>query len=111
VTYAQQNNPPGPRPASLAALCRFFLKLGCLAFGVPAAHIALMEDELVRRRQWISPSDFLDLLAMANLLPGPSSTELAIFIGCRLRKIPGLLIAGLCFILPAFLMAWGLAVL
>lgn len=111
VTDAQQNNPPGPRPVSLGALCRFFLKLGCLAFGGPAAHIAMMEDELVRRRQWISPADFLDLLAMANLLPGPSSTELAIFIGYRLRKIPGLLIAGLCFILPAFLMVWALAFL
>jgi len=97
-------------PPTLPALARFFLKLGTLAFGGPAVHIAMMEDELVRRRGWISADEFVDLLAMSNLLPGPSSTELAIFIGYRLRGVRGLLVAGICFILPAFLMVWALAI-
>jgi chromate transporter len=99
-----------PTQPTLRDLARFFLKLGTLAFGGPAVHIAMMEDELVRRRGWISSDEFLDLLAMSNLLPGPSSTELAIFIGYRLRGFRGLLIAGICFILPAFLMVWGIAI-
>ncbi len=100
-----------PLPPTCRDLARFFLKLGFFAFGGPAVHVALMEDELVRRREWISSAEFLDLLAMSNLLPGPSSTELAIFIGYRLCGVPGLLLAGVCFILPAFLMVWGLAAL
>jgi len=95
---------------SLRDLAGFFLKLGTIAFGGPAVHIAMMEDELVHRRRWISSGEFLDLLAMSNLLPGPSSTELAIFIGYRLRGFAGLLVAGICFILPAFLMVWAIAV-
>ena len=94
---------------SLNHLAKFFLKLGVVAFGGPAAHIAMMEDELVRRRHWVSSEDFLDLLAVSNLLPGPSSTELAIFIGYRLRGFAGLLLAGICFILPAFLIVGILA--
>ncbi len=93
----------------LTHLARFFLKLGTFAFGGPAGHIAMMEDELVRRRRWVTPEEFLDLLAVSNLLPGPSSTELAIFIGYRLRGLAGLVIAGVCFILPAFLMVGALA--
>src|SRR4051812_23744963 len=85
----------------LGEVAGFFLKLGTIAFGGPAAHIAIMEDELVRRRRWVSENEFLDLLAVSHLLPGPSSTELAIFIGYRLRGFRGLLIAGACFILPA----------
>jgi chromate transporter len=107
---ADHPSPPPISPAPpMSQLAAFFLKLGTLAFGGPAAHIALMEDELVRRRRWVSRADFLDLLAVANLLPGPSSTELAIFIGYRLRGLRGLLAAGFCFILPAFLMVMGLA--
>jgi chromate transporter len=78
-----------------------FLKLGTFAFGGPAAHIAMMEDEFVRRRAWLSRAEFLDLLAAANLIPGPSSTELAIFVGLKRAGIPGLIVAGCCFILPA----------
>src|SRR2546421_3130766 len=93
----------------LRELAGFFLKLGTIAFGGPAAHIAMMEDELVRRRGWVSSADFLDLLAVSNLLPGPSSTELAIFLGYRLRGLRGLLVAGTCFILPAFVMVAAIA--
>jgi chromate transporter len=95
----------------LAELARLFLRLGLTAFGGPAAHIALMEDEVVRRRNWLSREEFLDLLGAANLIPGPNSTELAIHIGRRRAGWAGLLVAGVCFILPAALattaLAWG----
>jgi chromate transporter len=100
--------PPAPR-LPLRQVAAFFLRLGTIAFGGPAAHIAMMEDELVRRRRWVGAGDFLDMLAVANLLPGPNSTELAIFIGYLLRGLPGLLLAGVCFILPAFLMVAAIA--
>ena len=88
-------------PVSLSEIALVFLKLGTIAFGGPAAHIAMMEDEFVRKRRWISEADFLDRLAAANLIPGPSSTELAIFLGYSKRGWPGLVVAGCCFILPA----------
>jgi chromate transporter len=94
---------------SLNHIAIFFLRFGTLAFGGPAAHIAMMEDELVRRRCWIVSQDFLDLVAVSNLLPGPGSTEVAILIGYRLRGFAGLLLAGACFILPAFLMVCGMS--
>lgn len=86
---------------SLRELALVFLKLGTVAFGGPAAHIAMMEDEFVRKRQWLSAENFADRLAAANLIPGPSSTELAIFIGYMKRGWRGLLVAGSCFIIPA----------
>jgi chromate transporter len=89
---------------SLADLAVVFLKLGTIAFGGPAAHIAMMQDEFVRKRRWISQADFLDRLAAANLIPGPSSTEVAIFIGHAKRGWLGLIVAGCCFILPAALL-------
>jgi chromate transporter len=89
---------------SLAELALLFLKLGTIAFGGPAAHIAMMEDEIVRRRQWLSRDDFLDLLGATNLIPGPNSTEMAIHIGHRRAGWTGLLVAGGCFILPAIIM-------
>jgi len=103
-----QEDAPLTKP-TLGELSRFFLQLGTLAFGGPAAHIAMMEDQLVRRRRWLSRADFLDLLGAANLLPGPSSTELAIYIGYRLNGVAGLLAAGVCFILPAALIVGVLA--
>src|SRR5258707_2807255 len=93
---------------SLAELALFFLRLGTTAFGGPAAHIAIMEDELVRRRRWLSREKFLDLLGASNLIPGPSSSEVAIHIGYLCAGWRGLLIAGTCFILPAALMVAGL---
>jgi chromate transporter len=87
--------------ARLRELALLFLKLGTIAFGGPAAHIALMEDEVVRRRHWLTREEFLDLLGATNLIPGPNSTEMAIHIGHRQAGWPGLLVAGTCFILPA----------
>src|SRR5258705_3640420 len=88
-------------PASLTDLALLFLKLGTTAFGGPAAHIAMMEDEVVRRRRWLSRETFLDLLGATNLIPGPNSTEMAIHIGYKRRSLAGLLVAGSCFIFPA----------
>lgn len=95
---------------SYKSLAQLFLKLGTLAFGGPAAHIAIMRQEVVNTRKWLRDAEFLDLLGAANLIPGPSSTELALFIGYKLRGWRGLLLAGICFILPAaaivLVLAW-----
>ncbi len=89
------------REPSLGEIALVFLKLGTIAFGGPAAHLAMMEEEFVRRRQWITEAEFLDRLATANLIPGPSSTEVAIFVGQLKRGWRGLIVAGCCFIIPA----------
>ena len=94
---------------SLWTLALLFLRLGTTAFGGPAAHIALMEDEVVRRRRWMTQNEFLDLLGAANLIPGPNSTELAIHIGHRQAGWPGLLVAGSSFIFPAVLIVTAFA--
>jgi chromate transporter len=94
---------------SLGDLALLFLRLGTIGFGGPAAHIAMMEDEVVRRRRWLSREEFLDLLGATNLIPGPNSTEMAIHIGHRRAGWIGLLIAGSCFILPAALIVMGFA--
>lgn len=85
----------------LREVAGLFLKLGVLGFGGPAAHIALMRDEVVRRRGWINDAEFLDLVGATNLLPGPNSTELAIYLGHRRAGPRGVLAAGFCFIGPA----------
>jgi chromate transporter len=87
--------------SSLKEIAFLFLKLGVTAFGGPAAHIALMENEVVNRRKWISHEHFLDLLGATNLIPGPNSTEMAIHIGYHRGGVKGLILAGICFILPA----------
>jgi chromate transporter len=91
----------GSEHVSLWELAAAFLKLGTIAFGGPAAHIALMEEEFVRRRRWLTQQEFLDRLGAANLIPGPSSTEMAIYVGYTKRGWPGLIVAGCCFIIPA----------
>src|SRR5271156_4610918 len=92
--------PPGRREA-LWELAVLFLRLGTLAMGGPAAHIAMMEDEVVRRRRWMTHDRFLDMLGVCNLIPGPNSTEMAIHIGQLRAGFAGLVVAGACFILPA----------
>src|SRR5512135_3507319 len=92
--------PPAGR-VSLKEIAGVFLKLGTVGFGGPAAHIAMMEDEIVRRRKWVSHDHFLDLLGATNLIPGPNSTEMAIHIGLARAGWRGLVVAGACFILPA----------
>jgi chromate transporter len=93
----------------LLSLAWLFLRLGATAFGGPPVHIAIMEDEVVRRLGWLSREQFLDLVGAANLIPGPNSTELAIHIGRHVGGRAGLVVAGVCFILPAFLIVTTLA--
>lgn len=95
--------------APLSHVALLFLRLGFTAFGGPAAHIAMMEDEVVRRRRWLTRERFLDLLGAANLIPGPSSTEMAIYIGYTQAGWAGIVLGGTCFILPAALITLGLA--
>lgn len=90
--------------SSLREIALVFLKLGVTGFGGPAAHIAMMDAELVRRRGWLTREEFLDLLSATNFIPGPNSTELAIHIGRQRAGWKGLLVAGVCFILPAALL-------
>ena len=102
---------PADRPQRWREIATVFLRLGVMAFGGPVAHIAMMDDEVVNRRQWMSRERLLDLLGVTNLIPGPNSTELAIYIGYDRGGWPGLAIAGTCFILPAMGIVWVLAAL
>jgi len=94
---------------TLAELAALFLRLGATSFGGPAAHIALMQDEVVRKRRWMTATAFLDALSAANLIPGPNSTELAMHVGHQQAGARGLVVAGVCFIVPAALMVGLLA--
>jgi chromate transporter len=89
------------RDIRIKEIAQLFLKLGFLGFGGPAAHIAMMQQEVVVKRKWMSEQHFLDLLGATNLIPGPNSTEMAIHIGYDKGGWKGLLVAGMCFILPA----------
>ncbi len=99
------------RRRSLREVATLFLKLGWIAFGGPAAHVALMRQEVVARRKWLNEQQFLDLLGASNLIPGPTSTELAIYLGYARAGRLGLVLAGVLFILPGMLLvlalAWG----
>lgn len=86
-----------------------FLKLGTISFGGPAAHIALMEDEVVRKRNWLTRQQFLDMLGLTNLIPGPNSTEMAINVGFARAGWAGLVVAGACFVVPAALITAAVA--
>ena len=100
---------PPSFPARLRELAALFLKLGAISFGGPAAHIALIEVEIVRKRQWVTRQQFLDMLGAANLIPGPTSTELAINVGFVRASWIGLCVAGASFILPAALITGAFA--
>ena len=95
--------------APLAELAIVFLRLGATAFGGPAAHIAMLRDETVDRRKWLTDREFLDIIAATNLIPGPNSTEIAIHLGYKRCGPAGLLVAGTCFILPASLIVAAIA--
>lgn len=101
--------PQDNRSAKLGEVAVLFLRLGLTAFGGPAAHVAIIEDEVVRRRKWITHERFLDLLGAVNLIPGPNSTEMAIYLGYLRAGWMGLVLGGVCFILPAMLMVTGIA--
>ena len=105
----EASKPNSEQQNKLLELAWLFLRLGTTAFGGPAAHIAMMEDEVVRRRQWLSREDFLDLLGATNLIPGPNSTEMAIHIGHRRAGWAGLFVAGTCFIVPAVVLVTVIA--
>lgn len=93
----------------LKELARVFLKLGIIGFGGPAAHLALMEREVVEKKKWLSKEELLDFISAANFIPGPNSTEVAIHVGYKMAGIPGLLIAGICFIIPAVVIVTAIA--
>lgn len=96
---------------ALTEVGKLFLKLGCIGFGGPAVHIAMMEEEVVQKRKWFSPEYFLDMVSATNLIPGPNSTEMTMHIGHEKAGWKGLIVAGVCFILPAVIItavfAWA----
>src|SRR5919197_3543338 len=94
---------------SLLTLAREWGRIGCLGFGGPPAHIALLRQLCVERRGWLAPREFADAVAACNLLPGPASTQLAIFCGWRLRGRAGALVGGACFVLPGLILILALA--
>jgi chromate transporter len=98
-----------PLSQRLAEVAALYLKLGITAFGGPAAHIAMMHDETVKRRKWLDDGQFLDLVGATNLIPGPNSTEMAIHVGFLRAGWPGLIVGGVCFIAPAMLIVTAAA--
>ena len=106
----QHQESPLPVKTNLWDIAVVFTKLGAIAFGGPAAHIAAIELEVVQRRQWVSREKLLDLLSISNLIPGPNSTELVIHVGLERGGWQGAIVAGACFIIPAMLLVWGLAI-
>jgi chromate transporter len=103
------NQAPAPEPRALRDVALLALRLGITAFGGPAAHIAMLRDEAVVRRRWLSDAEFLDLLGATNLIPGPNSTEMFIHIGHVRAGWRGMIVSGVCFILPAMLIVLAIA--
>lgn len=102
-------NPPATPRRRVAEVAAAFIRLGFTAFGGPAVHVALMEDEFVTRRRWLDRRHFMDMVAAINFIPGPNSTELAIHLGLIRAGWPGLVTAGVCFIVPAVLIILPIA--
>ena len=96
-------------PGALGEIAALFLRFGFTAFGGPAAHVAMLHDEVVKRRKWLSEQHFLDLLGATNLIPGPNSTEMVIHVSYIRGGLPGMIVGGVCFILPAMSMVLALA--
>ncbi len=88
----------------------YFLRLGFVAFGGPAAHVAMMQEDLVDEKKWLTTEEFLDYIGATNLIPGPNSTEMTMHCGCHRGGAPGLFVAGICFIFPAVLLTLAVAV-
>lgn len=109
ASTAESTVAPTSERARLGELALIFLRLGATAFGGPVAHIAMMRREFVQRRKWISDQRFVDLIGIVNLVPGPNSTEIAIYLGYLRAGWPGLVIAGVCFIGPAMVIVMALA--
>jgi chromate transporter len=109
ATAGTTRPPDAPPRSSLGEVAALFLKLGLIAFGGPAAHVALMREEVVRRRRWVTDEQFLDLVGAANLIPGPTSTELAIYLGYVRAGWRGLVLAGTLFIAPATALVLAIA--
>ncbi len=105
----EQDLDPKEKQKRLKSLALVFLRLGMIAFGGPAAHVAIMEEEIVKRRKWLTGEKLLDLMGLTSLIPGPNSTELVIHIGYERAGWPGLFVAGSCFIFPAMTIVWILA--
>ena len=108
-TSTEETPQPSSERESPGVLALLFLRLGVSAFGGPVAHIAMMRQEFAQRRQWISDRQFIDLIGVVNLIPGPNSTEIAIYLGYLRAGWPGLVIAGACFIGPAMVIVLALA--
>ena len=106
---ASEAPPAGVPPVPLRTIAREWGRIGCIGFGGPPAHIALLRKLCVEDRQWLPPEDFEDGLAACNLLPGPASTQLAIFCAWRLRGPAGAILGGVCFIVPGLVIILGLA--
>src|SRR5215210_5864809 len=104
----EQREPPA-HGVSFREATRFWIKLGFINFGGPTGQIAIMHDELVERRKWISNARFLHALNYCMLLPGPEAQQLAIYVGWLLHKVRGGLVAGVAFVLPAFFLILGLS--
>jgi chromate transporter len=109
MNNSQPDSGTGSQRASLSELALLFLRLGFTAFGGPAAHIAMMRDEVVNRRKWMDDQQFLDLIGATNLIPGPNSTEMAIHTGYLRAGFAGLIVAGSAFIFPAMLIVLALS--
>ena len=106
-----EHDPAETAPVALTTIIREWGRIGCVGFGGPPAHIALLRTLCVEDRQWLPPDDFEDGLAACNLLPGPASTQLAIFCAWRLRGPAGAILGGICFIVPGLVIILGLAAL
>ena len=102
---------PDPERVSLALIVREWARIGCIGFGGPPTHIKLLRELCVQRRGWLDARQFEDAIAVCNLLPGPASTELAIFCAWRLRRRPGAVAGGLAFIIPGLIVILALSAL